>query len=192
MSTAAETRARILDAATREFATHGIAGARVDRVAARASVSKPMIYAYFGSKEQLFDAVFAAHVLGNSERVPFTAEDLPDYAARLYDDYVTDPDLVRLIAWKRLERDSAGYLYPGLEHHDAAHLADIAEQQRAGRIRADLAPAEVWSLLISASATWAQTSLTAVSSSATAAAEHARRRAAVRAFVEAGLGGTAG
>ena len=51
------TKARLLEAATEEFAAHGIAGARVDRIAAAANANKQLIYAYFGSKDQLFDAV---------------------------------------------------------------------------------------------------------------------------------------
>jgi AcrR family transcriptional regulator len=51
------TRARILDAATREFARHGLGGARVDRIAARAGANKRMLYYYFGDKDSLFRAV---------------------------------------------------------------------------------------------------------------------------------------
>jgi AcrR family transcriptional regulator len=51
------TRARILAAATREFARHGLGGARVDRIAAHADANKRMLYYYFGDKEALFLAV---------------------------------------------------------------------------------------------------------------------------------------
>jgi len=51
---AAATQQRIIDAATDEFAAHGISGARVDEIAAKADVNKRMLYYYFGSKEQLF------------------------------------------------------------------------------------------------------------------------------------------
>ncbi|MGS4945841.1 TetR/AcrR family transcriptional regulator [Meridianimarinicoccus sp. RP-17] len=50
------TRAAILNAALQEFSEVGHSGARVDRIAARAGVSKPMIYDYFGDK----DAIYAA------------------------------------------------------------------------------------------------------------------------------------
>jgi len=53
----ARTRARILEAATAEFAAHGLGGARVDRIAGRAGANKRMIYHYFGSKDDLFLAV---------------------------------------------------------------------------------------------------------------------------------------
>lgn len=51
---AAATRGRILDAARAEFAAHGLAGARVDEIAARAGANKRMLYAHFGSKEELW------------------------------------------------------------------------------------------------------------------------------------------
>ena len=54
------TRARILRAATQEFARHGFGGARGDRIAKRARSSERMVYYYFGSKEGLFRAVLEA------------------------------------------------------------------------------------------------------------------------------------
>ena len=57
---ASGSRTRILDAATAEFARHGLGGARVDRIAAAASANKRMLYYYFGNKEALFAAVLEA------------------------------------------------------------------------------------------------------------------------------------
>jgi AcrR family transcriptional regulator len=51
---AAATRQRILDAALAEFAEKGLAGARVDEISARAGANKRMLYAHFGSKEELW------------------------------------------------------------------------------------------------------------------------------------------
>ena len=48
------TRAAILAAAVDEFAAHGLGGARVDRIAARAGANKRMLYYYFGDKDGLF------------------------------------------------------------------------------------------------------------------------------------------
>jgi AcrR family transcriptional regulator len=49
-------KAAILQAALEEFSQHGHSGARVDRIARNAGVSKPLIYDYFGDK----DAIYAA------------------------------------------------------------------------------------------------------------------------------------
>jgi TetR/AcrR family transcriptional regulator len=53
---ALETRTRILDAALSEFAAHGLAGARTDRIAHAAGVNKALLYYYFESKENLYVA----------------------------------------------------------------------------------------------------------------------------------------
>jgi AcrR family transcriptional regulator len=44
----------IVAQAVEEFAEHGYAGASVADIAARAGISKPLIYQYFGSKDGLF------------------------------------------------------------------------------------------------------------------------------------------
>ncbi len=54
---AEQTKSRILEAAFRDFAEHGMAGARVDRIATSAACNKNLIYVYFGSKEALFATV---------------------------------------------------------------------------------------------------------------------------------------
>ncbi len=54
---AESTQKRLLQAATKEFAAKGFAGARVDAIADRAKINKRMLYHYFGSKEGLFLAV---------------------------------------------------------------------------------------------------------------------------------------
>src|SRR5690348_6217789 len=53
----AATRKKLLTAARREFASSGLAGARVDEIAARAGVNKQLVYHYFGDKDALYLAV---------------------------------------------------------------------------------------------------------------------------------------
>jgi len=52
----ADTRAKILEAALREFSTLGFAGARMDHIAAAAGVNKALLYYHFDSKENLYVA----------------------------------------------------------------------------------------------------------------------------------------
>lgn len=47
----------ILDAARDEFSSHGLGGARMDRIAERAGLNKKLIYYYFDNKDKLFLAV---------------------------------------------------------------------------------------------------------------------------------------
>lgn len=53
---AAHSKSSILSAALIEFSAHGHAGARIDRIAKQAEVSKPLIYEYFGDKDALYTA----------------------------------------------------------------------------------------------------------------------------------------
>src|SRR6187455_2189608 len=53
----AATQRKLLAAARREFAACGLAGARVDEIAARAGVNKQLVYHYFGDKDALYLAV---------------------------------------------------------------------------------------------------------------------------------------
>jgi TetR/AcrR family transcriptional regulator len=57
----ARTRAAILAAAERVFARSGLAGARIDVIAAEAGVNKALLYYYFRSKEKLYQAVLEDH-----------------------------------------------------------------------------------------------------------------------------------
>jgi TetR/AcrR family transcriptional regulator len=54
---AERTRQALLAAAEVEFATKGLAGARVDVIAEQAAANKRMLYYYFGSKDDLYLAV---------------------------------------------------------------------------------------------------------------------------------------
>ncbi len=52
-----QSRAGILQAAVREFAREGVAGARTDAIARSAGVNKALLYYYFKDKESLYQAV---------------------------------------------------------------------------------------------------------------------------------------
>lgn len=180
-------RRRLLEAATAEFAAFGISGARVDRIAAAASVNKAQLYGWFGSKDGLFDAVFAHHLDRIVDVVPFDPDDLPGYVVALYDSYLTDPELVRLASWNRLERVPTGELlaaYPG--RSDDKH-AVIARAQADGRIVGGIRPDEVYALLIAVAGTWSPISATFAASAADGEPDHDRRRRVLRDVVERAL-----
>src|SRR5215467_13537776 len=128
------TRRRLIAAAIEEFAEYGLAGGRVDRIAAAAQANKAQIYHYFGSKDALFDAAFEAVVTGIIADVPPEAGDLAAYAGLLFDSYERRPEVRRMAAWRRLER---GDSHPPLEliaqsNHATIHA--ITEAQEAGKI----------------------------------------------------------
>ncbi|MGU3654527.1 TetR family transcriptional regulator [Mycolicibacterium sp. A43C] len=101
------TKVKLLAAAHDEFAEKGLAGARVDQIAARAGVNKRLIYLHFGAKEVLFDLVVARALQTMSAAVPFTGDDLAHYAGALFDYLVDHPDVLRLTGWANLERPKA-------------------------------------------------------------------------------------
>jgi len=140
-----------LDAAFEEFATHGLAGARVDRIAELAKANKRLIYAYYGNKEELFDTVMVRSLGVLTDAVPFSADDLPGYAGALFDHMIAHPAMVRLTMWKLLER-------PGVspEETDAYRpkVVAIAEAQAGGRLAAGDDPVDVMMLVIGLVAAW--------------------------------------
>jgi AcrR family transcriptional regulator len=154
---AAATRARLLAAARREFAAFGIAGARVDRIAAEAASNKAQIYYYFGNKEQLFDAVFAAVVDEVVRENPLDVGDLPGGAARLAEFYEQHPDVLRLVTWQRLESSTEPLPAVAVDASNAK-IAEIAQAQADGRL-SDRYPADIllYAVLHTA-ALWATTS----------------------------------
>lgn len=148
------TKKQLLAAATAEFAKYGIAGARVDRIAESAGCNKAMIYAYFGDKDRLFDAVFSAQVGSVWDEVAFTATDLPAYVGRLFDYYEDHPQTVRLSTWYRLERPAGDPLLAVVDSNKTK-LAKIARAQQDGILPTHYAPVELLALAISIAATWA-------------------------------------
>ncbi|RSN59669.1 MULTISPECIES: TetR/AcrR family transcriptional regulator [Actinomadura] len=101
-NTATTTRDALLGAAREEFAAHGIAGARVDRIAVRAGVNKERIYGYFGSKEKLFDAVMKVALDEFAEMNAELGDDPVAYVGEAFDHYREHPDLLRLLMWEAL------------------------------------------------------------------------------------------
>jgi len=55
--TAAERREQLIEIARTVFAERGVEGASVEEIAARAGVSKPVVYEHFGGKEGLYAVV---------------------------------------------------------------------------------------------------------------------------------------
>jgi AcrR family transcriptional regulator len=178
-SRGAATQQRLLDAATAEFAEHGIAGARVDRIVADARSNKAQLYAYFGSKDQLFDTVFSASLERIMDVVPISAHDPGDWAVRLYDEYLARPDLIRLATWARLERRPAGHLVPDADRMDQGKLADIVAAQEAG-VLVPGDPFDLMALVIAMSMTWSPVSNVYAATAQEAASEHDRRRSFLR------------
>ncbi|MFE7973848.1 TetR family transcriptional regulator [Streptomyces shenzhenensis] len=185
-SRGAATYQRILDVATEEFAEHGIAGARIERIVSAARTNKAQLYAYFGSKEGLFDALF----FGSLERItnvvpldinsaPLDADDLADWAVRLYDEYLRRPDLIRLATWSRLERRPGGHLVAEQDRRDAHKLRAITDGQAAGLVRQG-DPFDLMAMVIAMSMAWSPVSNVYAATAQEPDDAHERRRVLLR------------
>ena len=111
-----ESRASILKASVAEFAEHGIAGARTDRIARTAHVNKALLYYYFKDKDSLYEAVLD-HVFGGLrdrvmptlERAGSPREKMLDYVGTYFDYIAANPQFPRVVQaeWMRSGAKSA-------------------------------------------------------------------------------------
>ena len=137
------TKARILAAAVREFSDKGIAGARVDAIAARARVNKRMLYYYFDSKEGLFREILRRRLVERSATIRDLVSD-PDRLAERATRVASDPEHTRLVVWEALELDPKHPVNEELRRDFYADWVNsVEEEQRAGRLPADLDAAQL-------------------------------------------------
>jgi len=107
----ARNQARILKAAPADFPRHGLGGARVDRIAARAGANKRMLYYYFGNKDALFLAVLKDSYarIRSAERALHLADLDPREAMRRLVEftwryYLQHPEFLTLLNSENLHR----------------------------------------------------------------------------------------
>jgi TetR/AcrR family transcriptional regulator len=124
-----ESRAAILRAAVREFAEHGIAGARTDAIAQAAGVNKALLYYYFKDKERIYAEVLDQVFSGLKQCVYAALEgDAPPrekiltYVAAYFDYIAANPLYPRLV---QREMMRAGKNSPNLQHIVRDYLRPI-------------------------------------------------------------------
>ncbi len=105
------TKANILAVAEQEFGEKGLAGARIDEIAAATQTSKRMIYYYFGSKEGLYLAVLEeSYRKIRQEETDLHLEDLePEAALRrlvgfTFDRHLRNESYVRIVMSENIHR----------------------------------------------------------------------------------------
>lgn len=148
---ATETKRRLMKAAIDEFAAHGLAGARVDRIAEQASANKRSIYMHFGTKEELFDRVVGDAMAELGRAVAIDAGDLPRYAGALFAQLEQRPHVRRLYLWAGLERQQP------VEAEVAEYrrnVAAISAAQRAGSVRSDIPAIELLAMVVALVISW--------------------------------------
>jgi len=104
-------RLRILEAAKQEFANHGLAGARVDRIAAKAGANKRMLYYHVGNKEDLYLTVLEGayeKIRGEERSLALEHLDPPEAIRTLIDFtwnyFLRNPEFLALLHTENLAR----------------------------------------------------------------------------------------
>ncbi|SRR5689334_17091841 len=110
-----QTRAAILEAAMREFAAEGLAGARTDSIARAARVNKALLYYYFKDKETLYGAALDEVFAGLTQRLCAVLDrDLPprekfvEYVGAHFDYVASHPSYPRMVQLEMMRSGRTG------------------------------------------------------------------------------------
>jgi AcrR family transcriptional regulator len=148
------TKREILEIAFAEFAENGLAGGNTDAIAARANITKRLIFYYFNSKEELFTAVLEmayAKMRVAEEELRLEALE-PEAAIRRLAEFTFDfdqanPDYVRLVAIENIHRGRHIRSSKKLKEMTRPIISQIAavleKGVRAGAIRPGIDPHEL-------------------------------------------------
>ena len=148
---AVNTRRKILASAVSCFSECGLNGTTVDSIANHAGVNKQRIYAYFGSKQKLFEAALL-DVFDNvklwSASVIEEAKAHPDQLtgivfASFMRVHKEQPDLWRLLAWANLEVNECADVLSGVRSEENNALRDVFHAAQAKGLITDV-KFEVW------------------------------------------------
>lgn len=108
---AEQTKARLLAAAVREFATHGFSGARIERIVKAARSNMKLLYEHYGDKDGLYLAVLEsvyAKLRESESRLQLSSRDPVEALKALveftYDHFRENHDFVRLTSGENLLR----------------------------------------------------------------------------------------
>lgn len=153
-------RTDILNAARREFATAGFAGARIERIAAAAAVNKQLLFHYFDSKEGLFTAALAALLAQLEAGTPGTPQPTPvAQVKQLLRELVTTvrsvPGIVGILADARSNPDfpaaAKGLVSAWKERMLTRLQGAVRDGQQRGYFRDDVDPAAVAAIALAGS-----------------------------------------
>jgi TetR/AcrR family transcriptional regulator len=148
----AATRLRILDAAEREFAARGFAGARLRAIADAVGVQTALIHHYFADKQGLYRAVLdramaptsteSWGLLGSRLDVEGLVTGFVDMLLRFYAAHQN------LLAILRHEAVSGSTILAEVSRERTVPIIEavsafVEERQRAGEVRADLSAEEI-------------------------------------------------
>jgi AcrR family transcriptional regulator len=133
------TKQNIIEVAYREFAENGLAGARIDEIAAKTKSSKRMIYYYFGGKEGLYIKVLEeayTRIRGIERSLDLAhlppREALERLVRVTFDHHDSNPDFVRLVMNENIH--NAAYLAksPAIQKLNARAIDSVTDVYHRG------------------------------------------------------------
>ncbi|MDB5897012.1 MAG: transcriptional regulator, TetR family [Ramlibacter sp.] len=145
----------ILVAARREFARHGLGGARIERIADEAEVHKRLVYYYFKDKDGLFSAVLeSVYAEIRDAQLYLHLQDMPPLAAlrRLveftWDYYIAHPEFITFLNSENLHRAKHLAASPRIRELNSPlvrTLEDIVSRgQEQGQFRSGIDPMQLY------------------------------------------------
>lgn len=133
------TKQNIIEVAYKEFAENGLAGARIDEIAAKTKSSKRMIYYYFGGKEGLYIKVLEeayTRIRGIERSLDLAhlppREALEKLVRVTFDHHDSNPDFVRLVMNENIH--NAAYLAksPAIQKLNARAIDSVTDVYHRG------------------------------------------------------------
>lgn len=139
------TKKAILDAAEAVFFEEGFARVSTSEIAEKAGVTKSLIHHHFGSKDALWTQVKLRRFKDYHDRQMAALRERPAdaqllrHSIELYFRFLQDnPDLIRMMTWMALERDTS--TPEQFQLLTELGIARLAEGQAVGRLRKDVEP----------------------------------------------------
>jgi AcrR family transcriptional regulator len=126
-----QSQERILEAALKEFAAKGFAGARVDVIARRARINKRMLYHYFGDKEGLFREVLRRKIAERSAWLASAPEEPAERLPFWFQLACRDREWVQLLEWEALQWGDEKVIDEERRMESVAKAVERVRQQQA-------------------------------------------------------------
>lgn len=154
-----QTRARILDAAVREFSENGLAGARTEQIAEAAGVNKALLYYYFEGKEALYQAAIesVAKRVVETGLAAMTAdrtagEQIVQFALNHFDRLHSQRAFQSLMQQEmvRLQRGEENALTPIVEKVFRPMMGRLRDLFEEGKRSGELIQADEWQIMYAA------------------------------------------
>ena len=135
---------RILEAALKEFAAKGFAGARVDAIAGRARINKRMLYHYFGDKKGLFREVLRRKLAERSAWLASAPEPLIESLPFWFHIACRDAEWIRLLEWEALQWGERKVIDESHRRENAVRAIErLRRQQAKGLLSEEFDPGQL-------------------------------------------------